>query len=120
MGIDDAARAAKDRLDMVGRDDEPVIINAEEVVAMAQLLDEEPDVCDQVGMNCRDCEEVLYHPHERQLTISEVQAKKILWELGQLAIDSAEVGTDLRDRDRLQALITRASVRVGHIIHETG
>ncbi len=64
MGIDDAARAAKDRLDMVGRDDEPVIIDAEEVIAMATLLDAEPDVCDQVGADCRDCEEVLYHPHE--------------------------------------------------------
>ncbi len=112
MGIDDAAQAARDRLDMVNR-------SAEALERIDEISPRDPDVCDQVGADCRDCEEVLYHPHERQ-PLSEIEAKKILWELGQLAIDSAGVGrTDLRDRDRLQALMAKAAKRIGHIVNRT-
>ncbi len=58
MGIDDAARAARDRLDMVNR-------SAEALERIDEISPRDPDVCDQVGADCRDCEEVLYHPHER-------------------------------------------------------
>ncbi len=129
MGTEDAARAARDRLAMVGRDGEAeaahkLNLPADREHARGPYTDcwcftvevPDDDVCDQVGADCRDCEEVLYHPHERP-PLTEIEAKKILWELGQLAIDSADVGTDLRDRDRLEALMAKAAKRIGQTGH---
>ncbi len=89
MGIDDAAQAAKDRLDMVGREDAVTV------------------EFDAGGI-------------ELEVTVSgpdKAVAKKILWEIWQLAMDAAELG-DPHDKD-LEPLVKKAVQAIGHAIKGT-